>query len=190
MAEIKGALLKAWISFLNERYGAQAVQRATAGLNPSDRALLATQFLDSSWYPYDTLHSLRRLTRPLVTSGDGDLAPAIGRHMAQQVFTGVYKSLLVGDPIKQVQKFAWISEFFFRETRKLETEITGAQSCVVRYRYEGGANPTRAICASLLGFWSRTLELAGARNLKGAHTKCVAEGASCCEFVLEWQPEN
>jgi hypothetical protein len=107
--------------------------------------------------------------------------------MSNHVFTGVYRSLLVKDPKKQVTKFSWIKDFFFREARTLETEITGERSCVIRYRYEPGASPTRAICESLCGFWSRTLELAGASGVKCAHPKCVANKAAFCEFVFEWE---
>lgn len=186
MAEIRGVLLNAWVTFLKNRYGEQALATAVAPLGAEDRALLSATFLDASWYPFETLHALRRVTRPLVTSADRDLTAEIGRFMAQHAFTGVYRSLLARDPGKQIEKFKSIGEFFFRETRKLETEITGSSSCVVRYRYEAGAKPTRAICASLAGFWSRTLELAGALEVKAAHSKCVAAGDDCCEFTFEW----
>jgi hypothetical protein len=107
--------------------------------------------------------------------------------MAEYVFTGVYRSLLVKDPAKQVEKFSWIRDFFFKEARELETEMTGQSRCLVRYRYEAGATPTRSICESLSGFWSRTLELAGASEVKPSHPKCVTGGNDCCEFVFQWR---
>jgi hypothetical protein len=187
MAEIKGVLLSAWMTFLKNRYGAEAVSSALNDLDAAEQARLSAPFLPSSWYPYDTLHILRRLTRPLATPSDRNLASEIGAFMAEHAFTGVYHSLLEHDPIKQVQKFNWIGEFFFNEARTLETEITGEASCVVRYRYEPGANPTSAICTSLCAFWSRTIELAGASNVKAAHPKCVANKDSCCEFTFSWR---
>lgn len=188
MAEIKGILLNAWVKFVNDRYGEEAIAKALGALSPEDRRLIPGMYLDASWYPYDSLYALGRLTRPLVTRSDRDISGEVGRAMAQHAFTGVYRSLLVQDPIKQVEKFTSIVTFFFRDTRKLETEITGPSSCLVRYRYEAGAKPTRAICSSLGGFWSRSIELAGASKVKTAHPKCVAAGADCCEFLFEWQP--
>ena len=188
MADIKGILLNAWMKFINDRYGEEAVAKAISALSPEDRRLIPGKFLDASWYPYESLHALGKLTRPLVTRADSDIAGEVGRFMAQHAFTGVYKTLLAHDPIKQVEKFISIGAFFFRETRKLETEITGPASCLVRYRFEAGAKPTRAICASLSGFWSRSIELAGASKVKAAHPKCFAAGADCCEFLFEWQP--
>jgi len=188
MAEIKGILLNGWMKFLKDRYGEGAVSNALGGLSPEDRRLVPAIFLDASWYAFDALHALRKLTRPLIQRTEGDITVEIGRYMAQHAFTGVYKPLLANDPIKQVQKFTSIGEFFFREARKLETEITGPSSCLVRYRYEAGAKPTRAICASLTGFWSRSIELAGASNVKASHPKCFAAGSDRCEFVFEWAP--
>ena len=187
MAEIKGILLNAWMEFLKNRYDEQAVAQALRTLSVEDRLLFSSGFLASSWYPYNTLQALRRLTRPLVTPAEQHLSEEIGRFMAEYVFTGVYRSLLVKEPIKQVEKFSWIRDFFFNETRKLETEIASSSRCVVRYRYEPGTKPTRAICESLGGFWSRTIELTGASRVRSSHRKCVTDGGSCCEFAFEWQ---
>jgi predicted hydrocarbon binding protein len=185
MAEIRGVLLTAWVDFLKQRYGEQALTDSLQQLSPDDRMLVSRTFLPSSWYPYDTLHALRRLTRPLATAADRDLAGEIGRHMAQHAFTGVYRSLLTTDPVMQVEKFKYIGEFFFREARTLETVISG-NTALVRYHYQPGVRPTGAICASLAGFWSRSIELAGASNVRSAQTKCVARGDDCCEFSFDW----
>jgi hypothetical protein len=186
MAEIKGVLLTAWMTFLKNRYGEQAVTSALTGLNTEDRLRLSSTFLPSSWYSYDTLHTLRQLTRKLASPAETRLSGEIGAFMAEYTFTGVYRSLLAHDPIKQVTKFEWIGEFFFKEARTLKTEITGDTSCSVRYHYESGAAPTKAICESLSSFWSRTLELAGAARVSSSHPKCIVKGDHLCEFTFKW----
>jgi hypothetical protein len=186
MAEIKGVLLNGWAALLKERYGEEKIDRAMLGLDVGDRARVAKSFLDSSWYPYETLHSMRKLTRMMATPADADLSFEIGEFMAERAFRGVYRSLLAKDPVKQVEKFSWISEFFFRETRKLKTDVEGA-SCTVTYSYEKQATPTRAICQSLLGFWKKTLEMSGASGIKSAHPECITNGAKDCVFKFTWQ---
>ena len=186
MADIKGVLLNAWMSFLNEQYGEAAVETAKADLPDADRFLLARPLLDSSWYPLTTLDTIGKLTRPLAKSGGPDFSRQIGRFMAQYAFTGVYRPLLAKTPLKQVKKFSETGEFFFRETRRLEAEPTGESSSVARYFYESGVQPRRGMCPSLVGFWSRTLEMAGGFNVNGEHTACVLKGDKCCEFVFEW----
>ncbi|HJQ70572.1 MAG TPA: hypothetical protein VKA70_16460 [Blastocatellia bacterium] len=185
MAEIKGVLLSSWMVFLKERYGDQAITDSLKRLSAEDRFLLSAPFLPSTWYKYETLYALRRLMQPMVKPAERNLSVELGRFMAEYVFTGVYRSFLVKDPAKQLKKFSWIKDFFFQEARKLETDIISESRYLVRYTYEPGAKPTRAICESLTGFWSRTLELSGVSKVKTAHPVCVARGANCCEFLFD-----
>ena len=190
MAEIKGVMLNAWMVFLKDRYGEQAIADKIKSLNAEDRLLFSSLFLPSTWYKYETLHALRRLTQQLATPADQNLSVEIGRFMAEYVFTGVYRSFLVKDPAKQLKKFSWIGDFFFQEARKLETEIISEARYLVRYRYEPGATPTRSICESLTGFWSRTLELSGVSKVKSTHPTCVTRGANYCEFIFDLEQSS
>ncbi len=187
MAEIKGVLLNAWMELLKQRYGQEAVSQAFNAVSRKEPSLLSSFFLPTSWYPYSTLDGLRQVTRALATPATPTLSVEVGRFMAEYVFTGVYRTLLVKDPVKQLEKFPSIKEFFFHDTYDLEIDKTGDSRCLVRYRYEPGASPTRAICESLGGFWSKALDLAGASNTRFAHPNCVLNGGPCCEFTLEWQ---
>jgi hypothetical protein len=187
MAEIKGVLLNAWMELLKKRYGAEAVSQAFDAVSRKDPALLSSFFLPANWYPYSMLDGLRQVTRALATPTAPVLSVEVGRYMAEYVFTGVYRTLLVKDPVRQLEKFPSIKEFFFHDTYDLEIDRTGESRCIVRYRYEPGTSPTRAICESLGGFWSKALDLAGASNTKFTHPNCLLNGGPCCEFVLEWQ---
>lgn len=186
MAEIKGILLTAWMDFLKARYGVEAVTAAILDLDSDDRLLVSAPFLASSFYPYSSLYALRKLTRQFATPADKNLSVEIGRMMAEYVFTGAYRTLVAKDPVKQVEKISWVKDFFFKDSLILETEVLGESRCVVRYRYDAGATPTSSICESLRGFWSKTLELAGATNLVATHPTCAKKGANCCEFVFDW----
>lgn len=186
MGDTKGIVLTAWVEFLNHRYGKAAVADAMNTLSSDDQVLLAAPFLPSSWYPYNTLHAMRRVTRQLATPADQHLGVEIGRFMADFVFTGVYRSVLVKDPLKMIEKFSWVGDLFYQEVRDLDCEILGETRCLVRHRHKSGSRPTRAICESLLGFYSRMLELAGALAVRSSHPKCVSLQDDCCEFVFEW----
>jgi hypothetical protein len=187
MAEIKGVLLNAWMELLKQRYGEAAVAQACNSVSRKDPSLLSSFFLPTNWYPYSTLDGLRQVTRALATPALPTLSVEVGRFMAEYVFTGVYRTLLVKDPVKQLEKFPSIKEFFFHDTYELEIARIGDARCLVRYHYEPDARPTRAICESLGGFWSKALDLAGAANTHFTHPSCILNGGPCCEFALEWQ---
>ena len=106
--------------------------------------------------------------------------------MAHDAFTGVYRPLLKNSPAEQVAQLASTAEFFFRDTRRLESRMIDATSCVVRYVYEEGATPTTAICSSTGGFWCQTLELTGAKAVTFEHPHCFLQGGALCEFLFRW----
>jgi hypothetical protein len=186
MAEIKGVLINAWVALLKDRYGQEAVAAAMESLGPLDQAALSTTFLPSSWYPYDTLQVLSRLTRKIGDTSD-DLAIDIGKAMAQHSCAGVYKTLIVADPLKQVDRISWVGDMLFRSVRRCETERISQTSGLVRYIYEVGVMPNAGTCKSVMGFLIRMMELAGASRVSASHEKCVVKGAECCEFLIEWQ---
>jgi hypothetical protein len=110
----------------------------------------------------------------------------MGKFIADYTLGGLYRSLLEKDPIKQVEKFSWVHDFFYQDAQKIETTTLSKTSCIVRYRYEGSLRPARSSCATTLGFWKRAVELSGGTSVRGSHTKCVIDGKHCCEFVLAW----
>src|SRR5438105_7543556 len=105
MAEIKGVLLNAWMELLQKRYGEPAVSQAFTAVSRKDPSLRSAFFLPTNWYPYSALEGLRQVTRALATPSAPILSVAVGRYMAEYVLTGVYRALLVKDPIKQLEKF-------------------------------------------------------------------------------------
>src|SRR5260370_36258781 len=158
MAKVKGVQVKAVIAFLKNRYGEDSVNAAIGGLPAEVRELLPAVLLDSSWYPYDVLRPIRGISRVLVPGGGEDIARDMGKFIADYTLGGVYRSLLEKDPIKQGEKFSWGHDFFYQYAQKIVTTTLSTSSCLVRYRYEPGLNPTRSTGATSLGFLMRTLE--------------------------------
>lgn len=188
MPEVKGVVLDAWMILLNERFGSQTVSDKVALLSPEDKTLVSTKFLASGWYPFQTLYSLRMLTRQLYSRNDRDFDIEIGRHMARHAFTGVYKILVAKNPIKQAERLTQLNELLFSGGRKMEVELAGPESCLVRYWYTDGMAGSRAICGSHVGFISEIMSLSGAINIRCIRQpKCVANGDDCCELLFEWE---
>jgi hypothetical protein len=187
MAEVKGVQVRATIQFLKDRFGNEAVETVVSRLAPEDRALLPSLLLDSNWYPYSVWRPVRRISRALADETGNDMAIDLGKFMAQYVFTGVYKSLLINDPARLLENFPSIHEFFYRDTSIIKTEIHSRTSGVVSYRYNGEIRPARSACQTTMGFWIRTLELSGAAQVKAIHSTCMADGGKACLFSFEWR---
>jgi hypothetical protein len=185
MPEVKGVLIMGRLAFMKERFGETAVESAIARLNPEDRAALSTPFLPSTWYPLEALRLLDRLTKLCPDSGQSK-STEIGKAVAQYICTGVYKSMVAPDPIKQVGRISWVGDMLYRNYRHCESKLTSKSACVVTYIYDKGVMPTPGMCKSTTGFLIRLMELSGADRVTGIHDKCVGNGADRCEFRLAW----
>jgi hypothetical protein len=93
---------------------------------------------------------------------------------------------VVKEPARMVEKIPWVKNFFYRDTDKVDVEMTSPQSCVMRYSYEAGLRPTRGVCLSLAGFWARTLEMSSGSKVAATHPTCICDGAQFCEFSFQW----
>jgi hypothetical protein len=187
VAEIRGVILNSVLTFLGTRFGKQAVDDAIITLSSQDRMLLRDVILDSTWYSYAALGTVRRLSAMLSRNASPALAIDMGKFNAEYVFTGVYKALLINDPVQLVHKFSWLHDFFYRDVFTLQTEIPSPGRCYLRYEYRDGVKPARSTCSSMMGFWIRTIELVGVMNVTARHTKCRAEGDDVCEYEMEWK---
>ena len=186
MAEIKGVLLNAQTIFLKNRYSEADLERAKATLDPRLAALLKAKYLDSAWYPYETAVALRHLMRSLPNADELDPA-VIGAFIAEHTFTGVYESLLSKYASKLVANMGLLHSLVYRDFNELESRLTGERSCAVSYRRTAmDVKPARAICRSLIGFWSKVLELGTGATVTGAHPSCVCDGQPRCEFTYAW----
>ena len=186
MAEVKGTMVKAWMAFLREIYGDTLVNESIKSARGADSRLLKGPFLDSSWYPIDTSHALTRLTGWLTGGAQPHIALEVGRYMARHVYGSVYRNLIVDDPVKQVTKFAWTHDLFYRGLRTQRVETTGPASCIVTCVYEPGERLLPGTCDGFLGYWLQMLELTGAANVRGNHSRCTLEGEDRCEFIIAW----
>jgi hypothetical protein len=164
--EVKGVQVRAAYMFMKERYGERRVEAALEALAHEDRVLMPNLLLDSNWYPHTAWRAIRRISRAIDPGAGKDFTIDMGKYMAEYSFKGVYKSLLSSDPGKQVEKFQWIHEFFYRNVCRIEASVVAKNSAVVAYHYEKGVKITGATCLILMGFWTRTLELSGGTQVK------------------------
>lgn len=172
-------------AFLLERYGKSAVDKALATIDPREASLIQRTFLESSFYPYDTMTAVAALFHALSdihhTTGE-----ELGRFIAEFVFKGAYKPLLAKDVVRMVEKIGPIKDFFYRDTNMVDSAMIDKSSCKIIYRYVKGVVPTRGVCRSLGTFWGRVLELSGGMTVTATHPTCVAEGKDRCEFRYSW----
>ena len=108
----------------------------------------------------------------------------MGRASCDYGVTGVYKIFFkVGSPEFIISRATRVFTSYYDtgELRIVETGTGGWWSSSTGL--EGGAPQ---FCERIYGWMQRTLELAGAKNLRSAHSACVHRGDPVCRFEGSW----
>jgi uncharacterized protein (TIGR02265 family) len=183
MQQIKGAVLKSRVAFVQDQFGDDAVQRVLAGLPEEDRAALGS-LLTVRWYPFDLG---KRLDDAIVaTCGRGDPAffKRLGASSADRNLTALHRSFLTpGDPHAFLGKAGAIYRLYYGTGRR-EYQRTGDTSGVLTtFDAEAYSAPD---CLTVIGWYERALAMCGANDVVIVEEECRAAGGTVCRYRVSW----
>ena len=112
------------------------------------------------------------------------LVRSMGRASCDYGLTTVYKVFFkIGSPEFIIGRAARVFSSYY-DTGELCILETRPGRCLAELRgFEGGAPQ---FCERIFGWMQRTLELAGAKNLRPRHDVCVHRGGAVCRFEGDW----
>jgi uncharacterized protein (TIGR02265 family) len=185
MARVKGTAVQSSLRYVRERFGEEALAGVLASLPEADRAALGEGILPSSWYPMDTFLRFMQEAERQLGGQEPDVVRRMGRASCDYGVTGAYKIFFrVGSPEFIISRAAPAFSSYY-DTGELRIVEKGPQRVAAELAgFEGGAPQ---FCERIFGWMQRTLELAGARNLRSAHSTCVHRGGSVCRFEGSWE---
>ncbi len=170
-------------NFVTERFGAAGWDAVTGRLSPEDRDELSSA-VSVGWYSLPLYARLIRVLDEVHGYGDLALVVQLGRYEAERDLTTIHRAFLrFFNPAFIVEKFAeywkrfhdsgeWVA---VRDSDRQITATLANWGCV-----------DHALCRELVGYFTRTLELVGAKNVIVEHPKCRAKGEGQCVFRARW----
>jgi uncharacterized protein (TIGR02265 family) len=184
MPQVKGVAVQSSLRYLRERFGEQALGGVLEALGEQERKQLSA-VLASSWYPMETfLRFMREAKRQLGPQEPGILR-SMGRASCEYGVTGVYKIFFkVGSPEFIISRAARVFASYY-DTGELRVPESRDGRAVAELAGLEGGSPE--FCERILGWMERTLELAGAKRLRSAHSLCVHRGDAVCRFEGDWE---
>ena len=184
MAQVKGTAVQSSQRYLRERFGEAPLARVVEALPEGDRAKLGQGVLASSWYPMDTFLRLMLEAERQFGAQEPAVVRNMGRASCDYGLTTVYKIFFkVGSPEFIISRAARVFSSYY-DTGELRIAESGPGRAVAELvGFEGGAPQ---FCERIFGWMQRTLELAGAKNLRSAHSACVHRGDPVCRFEGSW----
>ena len=179
MAQAKGTIVVPTVRFLRTRRR-EALERLPERLHSYLKEPLQT----GQWYPEeDFLELLRTMATLMPGSGPG-LFEQLGRAGAAEHLSGVYQHLTLdgSDPLGIARRtFAlWSTMHDTGRMRTLDPTPHGAT-----FVLEGYAHPCREMCATLTGYFSEALRLAGL-DAHVRKTLCTMDGSPRCTWQASW----
>jgi hypothetical protein len=181
--QIKGSVLKARLTFVEERFLREGLERLLAGLPESDastlKGLLATQ-----WYSFALGERLDQAIVRTLANGESEFFERLGEASAEKNLSGVHKGFLrPGDPQGFLARAPMIYSFYY-DTGRREYEAVGPKEAVLRtLDAETFSGPD---CLTVVGWHRKALEMCGVRGARVVEEECRARGGVVCRYRLTW----
>ena len=184
MQQIKGAILKARLGFVEQHWGRDGLDRVLASLSEEDRRALRT-VLTVTWYPFALGERLDAAIVRVLGDGKSEVFERLGAASAEANLATVHKQFLTpGRPHVFLGKAPQIYGFYY-ETGRRTYEPTGETSGVMTtYNAETFSVPD---CLTVVGWYRRALELCGAQGVNIVEDECRARGGEVCRYRIEWK---
>jgi hypothetical protein len=182
--EIKGTALNSIERYVREHFGEDGWRSVLADLPAVDRSRLDTGILVSAWYPFALFLALVRVVGARFGSDRPRLHHEMGRAAAEYGLTTLYKIFFrVGSPQFIVSRAAKVWRTYYT-SGEMTAPVSEKGHAVVELA--GFAEPARELCERLPGFFERTIELSGGKDVELVHTVCANRGGNVCRFEGRW----
>jgi hypothetical protein len=183
MQQVKGAVLKSRLAFVERQSGKPGVERVLATLPPDIQRTLRMLFT-SNWYPFGIGKALDEAIVQVLGGGRPEFFERLGEASAEINLTTVHSSYLTkGDAHGFLAKSPSIYSLYY-ETGRREYQPTGPKEGVLTTRdAETFSAPD---CLTVVGWYRKALEMCGVRGVRIVEEECRAKGGAVCRYRVSW----
>ena len=184
MQQVKGAVLKTRLGFIEEHFGADGVKRVLASLPPEDQQALG-MILTIKWYPFELGKRLDSSIVDVLGGGRRELFEKLGEASATKNLATIHHGFLTpGKPHAFLGKAPAIYALYY-ETGRREYQQTGEREGMLTTH--GAETFSAADCLTVIGWYRKALELCGAGGVQIVEEECRAQGGEVCRYRVKWR---
>lgn len=184
MPNVKGSTISSRLLWVSLHHGEEGLDRLSAALSPAARAAVNVPLAKAKWYPFELFVELTLAIDKTFGKGDLALVREIGRFTADANLKTVYKLFyMVGTPKWIIDRAARLWDLHYDSGRLVVMRYPGNES---EARIVGFATPHLVHCQSVWGWCERSLELSGAKEVRGEEVRCRTRGDEECAYHLRW----
>ena len=184
MQQIKGAVLKSRLGFVEEHFGKDGLRRVLDALTPDDQRALKLVFT-SNWYPFEIGKRLDDAIVRVLGAGRPEFFEKLGEASAVKNLGSLHSGYVTaGDPHAFLAKAPAIYSMYY-ETGHREYRKTGPTSATLTtHEAETFSAPD---CLTVVGWYRKALEMCGAAGVQVVEEECRAKGGAVCRYVISWR---
>lgn len=184
MQQIKGAVLKSRLGFVEDHFGKEGLARVLESLPADDQRLLRIVFT-SNWYPFELGKRVDDAIVRVLGAGRSDFFEKLGEASAAKNLASLHSGYLAqGDPHAFLAKAPSIYSLYY-ETGRREYQRTGPTSgTLTTYDAETFSAPD---CLTVVGWYRKALEMCGASGVQISEDECRAKGGAVCRYHISWK---
>ena len=182
--QIKGAVLKSRLAFIEEHAGKDGIQRVLGVLPPGDQRTLRMLFT-SNWYPFELGRALDDAIVRVLGGGRADFFERLGEASAEKNLSTVHSGYLTkGDGHGFLAKSPSMYSLYYEAGRREYQQIGPKEGMLTTYDAETFSAPD---CLTVVGWYRKALEMCGVQRPRVVEEECRATGGKVCRYRVKWE---
>ena len=184
MQQIKGAILKSRLAFVEDHFGKEGVRRVLAGLPQDDQRTLRMLFT-SNWYPFELGKALDDAIVRVLGEGKLEFFERLGAASAEKNLASVHSGFLTkGDAHGFLAKSPSFYSLYYEAGRREYTPTGPNEGVFTTYDAQTFSAPD---CLTVVGWYKKALEMCGIKGVKIVEEECRAKGGAVCRYRVRWE---
>jgi hypothetical protein len=181
----KGSPILEMVQMIKATQGEEGLARLLNMLDPKARELFSKPILGSDWYPLDPWVAFLEVIHKELNRGDDRRVIAGSAKIFERQLKGVYRFFIQhGSPAGIVKRVLAVHETYFKG---VGAEVVACDSQAACIRYTGFSKQHRILGLTFIGFFTKALEMSGAKDIKAVFTVPIEAGGPYAELSLTWQ---
>jgi uncharacterized protein (TIGR02265 family) len=182
--QIKGAVLKSRLAFVEEHGGKDAVRRVLEALPAADQRTLRMLFT-SNWYPFALGKALDEAIVRVLGGGRTEFFEKLGEASAEKNLGTIHSGYLTkGDAHGFLAKSPSIYSLYYEAGRREYQEVGPKEAVLTTYDAE---TFSAADCLTVVGWYRKALEMCGVSRPRVVEEECRATGGKVCRYRVRWE---
>jgi uncharacterized protein (TIGR02265 family) len=184
MQQIKGAVLKSRLGFVEEHFGKDGLRKVLESLGPDDQRALKLVFT-SNWYPFEIGKRLDDAIVRALGEGRPEFFEKLGEASAVKNLGSLHSGYVTpGDPHAFLAKAPTIYSMYYEAGRREYRKTGETSATLTTYDAETFSSPD---CLTVVGWYRKALELCGAEGVRVVEEECRARGGLVCRYAISWR---